>query len=99
MSGTAGLSGGTNRIHNSIDSNTSYNKLTVGVTSAFRVSLGYNSNAYYVGLSAIRFSMRNMVWDQGDWFGYSTGNIRLNVVKRFRLKRPIKILRPDLWIL
>ena len=39
-----------------------------------------------LGLSAIRFSMRNMVWDEGDWFTYSTGNIRLNVVRRFHLK-------------
>ena len=97
LSATAGLSAGNNLVHNSIEANTSYNKLTVGMTSSYRISLGYNSNSYYVGLSAIRFSMKNMVWDEADWFTYVTGNIKLNVVKRFRLKRPIKILRPDLW--
>jgi hypothetical protein len=30
---------------------------------------------------------------------YWNGDIRFNVVKRFNLKRTIKILRPDLWIL
>jgi hypothetical protein len=99
LSATVGLSGGSNQVHNSDNSVTSFSGLSVGVTSSSRVSLGYNSHDYYVGLSLIHFAMRNMVWDQADWVTYSTGNIRLNVVKRFRLKRPIKILRPDLWIL
>jgi hypothetical protein len=98
LSATAGFSGGKNKVHYSTISNTSYDKLTIGMTSSFRVSLGYNSNSYYVGLSAIHFSMRSMVWDEADWFSYSTGNIKVNVVKRFRLKKPIKILRPDLWV-
>ncbi|MFO7668745.1 MAG: DUF4421 family protein, partial [Bacteroidales bacterium] len=98
LSTTIGPSLANNLVHHSITSTTSFNKLSIGVTSASRVSLGYNSHDYYIGLSLIHFAMRNMIWDQGDWFTYYTGNIRLNVVKRFNLKRPIKILRPDLWI-
>lgn len=98
LSATGGFSGSKNKVHYTTLSNTSYDKFSIGMTSSFRISLGYNSNTYYVGLSLLRFSMRSMVWDEADWFTYSTGNIRLNLVKRFRLKRPIKILRPDLWI-
>jgi len=98
LSLTVGFSGAKNIVHYSNSSTTYWNGLTVGLTTSSRISLGYNSNAYYVGLSSTYFSMRNMVWGQGDWFSYNTGNIRLNLVKRFRLKRAIKILRPDLWI-
>ena len=98
VSATLGLSGGSNQIHNSAISESHRDKITFGMTSSYRLALGYNSNQFYVGLSAIRFDMRNMVWEDKDWFSYGTGNIRLNVVRRFQLKRPIKILRPDLWI-
>jgi hypothetical protein len=98
LSASLGPSLAKNQVHNSISSTTGFENFSFGVTSSSRLSLGYNSHDYYVGLSLIHFSMRNMIWDEGDWFTYSTGNIRLIVVKRFNLKRPIKILRPDLWI-
>lgn len=97
LSLTMGFSGAKNNIHYSNSSTTYWNGLTVGLTTSSRFSLGYNSNDYYVGLSGTHFALRNLVWNQGDWFTYTTADIRLNVVKRFRLKRPIKILRPDLW--
>ena len=98
LSLTVGFSGAKNRVHYSNISTTYWDGLTLGLTSMSRISLGYNSNDYYVGLSATNFTLRTMVWGPDDWFSYNTGNIRLNLVKRFRLKRPIKILRPDLWI-
>lgn len=97
LSATVGFSGAKNYVHYSNSSTTYWSGLTVGLTSSSRISLGYDSNNYYVGLSATSFAMRNLVWGQGDWFTYATGDIRLNVVRRFRLKRPIIILRPDLW--
>jgi hypothetical protein len=93
-----GLSGGYNKVHHSNTSTTCCSGITFGITNSSRISLGYNSQSYYVGLSFIRFSMSNLVTESGDWITYSTGNIRFNIVKRFRLKRSIKILRPDLWI-
>jgi len=97
LSATVGFSGAKNNIHYSTTSTTYWSGLTVGLTTSSRISLGYNSNDYYVGLSANHFALRNLVWGENNWFTYGTGNIRLNLVKRFRLKRPIKILRPDLW--
>ena len=93
-----GLSGGYNRVHYTLDSHTLNSGFTVGVTNTTRISLGYNNSKYYLGLSLQRFSMATMAGSYGDWFSYNTGNIRLNFVKRFKLKRSIKILRPDLWI-
>lgn len=97
LSTTVGFSGAKNQVHYSNISTTYWNGLTLGLTTSSRISLGYNSNDYYVGLSGTLFALRNMVWGPDDWFSYTTGNIRLNLVKRFRLKRSIKILRPDLW--
>jgi len=99
LSAIVGVAGGYNQVHYSNNSVTLRDGLTLGLTNSFRVALGYNTRDYYVGLSFVRLSMNNLAWGYGDWFTYSTGHIRLNFVKRFRLKRPIKILRPDLWIL
>jgi len=98
LSSTFGISGGYNSVYHTHTSNTLRSGVSVGVTNLSRVSLGFNSTKYYVGLSFINFSMSNLVGSPGDWVTYSTGNIRINIVKRFRLKRSIKILRPDLWI-
>ncbi len=98
LSTTLGLSGAYNYVHSTENSYTCCSGFSVGASTSTRISLGYNSNDYFVGLSMIHFRMSNLVWGQGDWFTYSTGSIRVNFVKRFRLHRPIKILRPDLWI-
>ncbi len=98
LSAVLGFSGAYNIVHYSNESATYNQGLSVGFTRSIRISLGYNSHDYYVGLSFLNFGMNNLAGGYGDWFTYSTGNIRLNFVKRFRLKRPIKILRPDLWI-
>ncbi len=93
-----GLSGGYHLLHSTAASLTYSKGLTAGINSLTRISLGYNSAKYYVGLSFVGFSMSTLVGDPGDWITYNTGNIRINVVKRFRLKRSIRILRPDLWV-
>jgi hypothetical protein len=98
MSTVIGVSGGTNRIHYTAASDTYNEGLTYGFNNTSRVSLGFNNSHYYVGISYIRFSMTNRVGEGGEWLGYSTGNIRFNIAKRFITKRPIKVLRPDLWI-
>ena len=97
ISSTIGISGGYNWIHNTSSSETNNTGATLGLNNTSRISLGYNNASYYVGLSFIRFSMANHVGEERNWMGYHTGNIRLNFVKRFRTKRAIKILRPDLW--
>lgn len=99
LSTVFGLSGGYNRVYYTETSFTSNSGITAGFTNSTRISLGINSKQYYFGLSLIHFSMTNLSPGYGDWFGYSTGNIRINFVRRFHLKRSILILRPDLWII
>ncbi len=94
-----GLSGSHNRVHYTRDSYTLSNGISLGLTNTTRISMGYNSAKYYVGLSYSRFSMTTKAGSYSSWFSYDTGHIRINFVKRFKLSRPIKILRPDLWIL
>jgi hypothetical protein len=93
-----GISGAMNRVHYSTESLTLNSGISVGVSNTTRISLGYNSHDYYVGLSFARFGMATKAGGYGDWFTYNTAHIRLNFVKRFKLNRSIKILRPDLWI-
>jgi len=98
LSSVLGLSAGYNQVHYTNASATYHSGLAFGLTSSSRISLGFNSHDYYFGVSYIYFTMSNLTGGYGDWFSYSTGNVRINFVKRFRLKKPIKILRPDLWI-
>lgn len=97
FSSVVGITGGYHRLHHTASSHTSSSGISFGLNNSTRIALGYNSARYYVGLSYIRFSMSSRVGDQRDWISYSTGNIRFHVVRRFRLKRPIRLLRPDLW--
>jgi len=94
-----GISGGINQVHYTASSLTYRSGLTAGITNSTRISLGVNSNKYYVGLSYRYFGLSNLSPGYADWFTYSTGNIRINLVRRFQLKRSIVLLRPDLWIL
>ena len=98
LSTVLGFSGGYNQVHDTESSTTINSSITVGYTNTSRISLGYNSKKYYVGLSYTHFLMSNRTPEYGDWYTYGTAFIRFNVVRRFLLKRPIIILRPDLWI-
>lgn len=96
---TVGFSGAFSQVHYSPDSHTLNRGITIGVTNTTRISMGFNTANYYFGLSFNRFWMGTVAGSYRDWYAYSTGHIRLNFVKRFKLKRPIKVLRPDLWVL
>ncbi len=99
LAATLGLAGAYHNVHNTWDANTCCEGFSVGMTSNLKFSLGYNSNKYYVGVSFVRYSVSQLMGSSGDWMTYWNGDIRFSVVKRFNLKRTIKILRPDLWIL
>lgn len=98
LSSVFGVSLAYNQIYQMAGSTTIRSGLSLGINNLSRISLGFNSSKFYVGLSYIHFSMSNLAGIPGDWITYSTGNFRLSVVKRFRLKKPIRILRPDLWL-
>jgi len=96
---TIGISGCWNRVHYTQESNTLSRGLSVGATNHTKISLGFNTAKHYFGLSYQRLWLGTMAGGYRDWYAYNTGHIRINFVKRFKLSRSIKILRPDLWIL
>ncbi len=71
--------------------------LTLGMNGLLRSSAGYNGRKIFVGISLLH----QMVWNQlpveNIWEFYSTGNLRVNFVYRFKLKKPIKFLDPGIW--
>jgi len=98
LSTAMGLSGAMNQVRYTPDSHTLSRGITMGLTNTTRISLGFNTANYYFGLSFSRLWLSTMAGSYRDWYIYNTGHIRVNFVKRFKLSRPIKILRPDLWI-
>lgn len=98
VSSVIGVNAGFSRVHQTEESQSIHRGISAGFSNSSRVSLGYNSHSYYIGLSLERFSMTSLTGKNSEWMGYHTGHIRFNVVKRFITKRPIKILRPDLWV-
>ena len=86
LSTVFGISGGYNQAHHTASSITLRSGFTAGLTNSTRISLGVNSKQYYLGISYIRFSIANMSPGYADWFSYNTGNIRINLVRRFQLE-------------
>lgn len=98
LSTVLGFSGAYNKVHYTETSTTINDGITLGYSNTSRISLGFNTRKYYVGLAYIHFYMSNLSPGYGDLYTYGTGNIRLNIVRRFHLKKPIVLLRPDLWV-
>lgn len=98
LSSAWGIAAGTCILNNTATSELNRSGLTMGVTNHNQVSMGYNRNSFYTGISLTNFNIHQNFSFKNGWFKYSTTNIRLSVVKRFKLHRPIRILRPDLWI-
>ncbi|MCK5136915.1 MAG: DUF4421 family protein [Bacteroidales bacterium] len=98
LSSVIGLACAQSVMHNTETSGSYRSGISLGINNVTRASLGFNKNDFFIGVSYIGFTMTNLAGGDNDWISYSTGNIRFNVVKRFKLKRSIKILRPDLWI-
>jgi hypothetical protein len=98
LSSIFGAAAGSSILHDSFNSESYDSGIAFGVNNTTRASIGYNTKKFYIGFSYLRFSTNNMVNINGGWQSYTTQNLRFNVVKRFNLSRPIKILRPDTWI-
>lgn len=69
--------------------------LNVNFISAPRLALGYNSAKWCVDLSYNNISQRNQSPYDNDWIQFDTGNFRVNIVRRFHLKKPVKFLNPE----
>jgi hypothetical protein len=68
--------------------------LVFGIRSELILSAGYNSDRWYFGLAFMNMSLENQAPIDERSISYETGMYRLNLVRRFGTKKPIKILNP-----
>jgi hypothetical protein len=65
--------------------------------ATLRLGLGYNSRTIYVGISYVNLTLFNQTAYEHGQLTFNTGNFRFNIIKRFHLKKPVRILNPDMW--
>jgi hypothetical protein len=74
------------------------NKVKSGLVFGFRteilISTGYNSDRWYFGVSFINMSLSTQAPIPDRSISYSTGIYRINLVRRFATKKPIRLLNP-----
>ena len=70
--------------------------LTLNFTSVPKLSFGYNSKKWCFAISYTNLSQRNQSPTNRDWIQFDTGNFRFNIVRRFTLKKPLRILNPGM---
>ncbi|NTV23926.1 MAG: serine hydroxymethyltransferase [Nanoarchaeota archaeon] len=70
--------------------------LVLGLRSDLLISAGYNSDRWYFGISYINMALISQAPIEERSIGYETGMIRINLVRRFQTKKPIRILNPEL---
>ena len=97
LSSSLGVSTGYQYLHSSSGSFTLQDQWSMGVSNHSRIALGVNSARYYVGLSYLFYGISSKVIGDLDWINRQTSQVRFHVVRRFRLNRSIRALRPDLW--
>ena len=68
--------------------------LVLGLRYELIVSLGYNSDRWYFGLSFTDMSITNEAPIDERTINYQTGMYRINLIRRFKTKNPIRFLNP-----
>lgn len=71
--------------------------LVGGVRAEFLVSAGYNGDRWYFGVSYVGMELQTQAPIDERLVKYDTGLFRVNIVKRFATKKPIRILNPSTW--
>ena len=75
-------------------------KLKSGLVFGFRADLilsaGYNSDRWYYGISYINLALVTQAPIEERSISFETGMFRINIVRRFATKKPIRILNPGI---
>lgn len=79
-------------IENTVDKN-----ITFGLNGLLRTGIGYNSKKIYVGMFFISENLMHITTVKKTTSLLSIGIVKLNLVYRFTLKKPIKLLNPNYW--
>jgi len=70
--------------------------LTLNFNTIPKIAFGYNSSRWCFDISYNNLSQRNQSPFDQAWIHFDTGNFRFNIVYRFHLKKPVRILNPGL---
>jgi hypothetical protein len=69
--------------------------LALGIRSELILSIGYNSARWYFGMSFVNLSLETQAPIDERSISYETGMYRINLVRRFPTKNPVRILNPE----
>jgi hypothetical protein len=94
---SAGPAIGNTSVHQTNMNQVTKSGITLNFNALGRGSLGYNSHKFYMGVFYLNQIIGNKLPQEEVWNFVNTGNFRFNLVYRFNLKRPIKLLNPDYW--
>lgn len=98
---SAGVAGGPSLgyvwINDGAEENVRFSSVALNFNTMVRASLGYNSERIFVGASILQQLFFNQQPTQNIWNHFSTGNARIYLVYRFKLRNPIKIANPNYW--
>jgi hypothetical protein len=67
----------------------------IDLIGSTRIALGYNSAEWYFGLSYVDLRETAQAPVPGSHLIYTTSNFRFNLVKRFYIRKPLKLLNPE----
>jgi len=74
-----------------------YSGVDLNFNGVFRASLGYNSERLWVGTFFLNQFVVNQLPVENIWTNLSTGNFRIILVYRFKLKKPMKLVNVRYW--
>jgi hypothetical protein len=67
-----------------------------GIRTEILVSTGYNSEKWYFGISLVDMNLSTQAPIDERTINFETGFFRINFVRRFATRKPIKVLNPGL---
>jgi hypothetical protein len=71
--------------------------LVAGLRSDILLSAGYNGDRWYFGISYMDLTIQTQAPINERTVSYNTGQFRINLVKRFATKKPLRLLNPSVW--
>ncbi len=88
---TAAFGGSYTSLKSHDDSQEDVHGLTFNVNYSTKVGLGYNSETFQIGLATVQTFMTNHTSLAHSKITENPGNVRINLIKRFVLKKPIRL--------
>ena len=76
---------------------TKYSGVNMSFNAVVRASLGYNSRRLFIGTFFLNQFLLNKLPGEHVWSNSSTGNFRIIIAYRFKLKKPIKFANVRYW--